>query len=101
MAKYKIYAGLGGGFGGGTLQGTEEFDSEEEAGEYAWETACEIYDSYGGLHGLRTLEDIINSDESEGGDVDVAYDIFMEERENWLSYWIQEVKDSESEPLKS
>lgn len=99
MAKYAIYAGLGGGFGGGTLQETEEFDSEDDAVFRAWELSCEIYDSYAGLHGLRTYDDILNSGDAE--DEDDADAIFDEERENWLSYWAQEIINIELEPLES
>jgi len=75
--------GLGGGFGG--IQNYEVFkvESRDLAETYAWEKACEEYESYAGMHGLRTIDDIMDEDEVE---YDEAEEIFNEERESWLDY---------------
>lgn len=87
--KYRIFAGLGGGFGGANEEGEYEFKDEEAALEYAYERACEAYDMYAGLHGLRSVADIMEEDDCDG---EYAEDVYNEERENWLDYYVEEVK---------
>ena len=93
MKEYKCWYGLGGGFGGARDFEIEEFDNEEKAEEYAWELACEYYENYVGLYGLRDYEQIA---EDEGLDIekdeDEINEIYNEERETWLDYWVEEVK---------
>lgn len=95
MKKYNIYAGLGGGFGGAHFCETAEFDTEEEAFAYAEELAKEEYDSYEGLYGLTTIEDVeadyreeneIENSSLDGRQIDDIKDTFNEERFSWLSY---------------
>lgn len=92
MAKYNIYAGLGGGFGGATYQYTQEYDSQEEANDDAYAIAVEDYESYAGYHGVvsydeicnRVLEDDEYKDLSEEA-VDALIDeMYNEEIENWI-----------------
>lgn len=102
MAKYNIYAGMGGGFGGPTYQDTDEFESEQAANEYARELAIEDYNSYEGYHGIRSWfecatdylmdngliedEDEVENyefSEEEREDID---DIYTEEVEGWIVY---------------
>ena len=92
MTKYAIYAGLGGSLGGARYEGTYEFSEEDEATEYAFEVACMVYDSYAGLHGLRTHSEIMEEEDCDEG---VAEDIYMEERENWISYYAEVAKGDE------
>ena len=65
----------------------------EKAEEYAWELACVYYDIYVGLYGLRDYEQIA---EDEGLDIekdeDEINEIYNEEREPWLDYWVEEVE---------
>ena len=49
MGYYKIYAGLSGGFGGANYIDTLEFENEDAANDYAFESACELYYSYGDI----------------------------------------------------
>lgn len=56
MAKYNLYAGLGGGFGGYQYHCTEDYDSREDAEETARELAIEEYQSYEGMHGICLRE---------------------------------------------
>lgn len=83
---YKIYSGLAGGFGGATLRCVENFDTVEEAEDFAYECACEEYDSMAGLHGLRSLQDIM---EEEGATEDEAEEYYNEDRESWLDYYVK------------
>ena len=96
MKKFKIYAGLGGGFGGANYHFTEEFKNEEVAMEYAYELAVQEYESYEGLHGIRTWEEIREElyemyppEELGREDIELAYN---EEMESWLVYYVEEVK---------
>jgi hypothetical protein len=90
--KFAIKYALGGGFGGCEMAEPEimEFDSRQEAEDYAYEMACEEYDQYDGLHGLRSVEQIMEEDEIE--DYDEAYEAWMDERESWLDWEVEEVK---------
>lgn len=81
--KYLIKYGLGGGFGGAINDEIEEFSTQEEAENYAWQKACEYYEQYEGLHGLRTTDEIMEEDEV---DEEEAQRIYEEERESWLDY---------------
>ena len=92
MAKYKVYYGLGGGFGGAGDPEILDFDTEKEATDYAWEMAVEEYESYAGMHGIRDIDEIMAE---EGVEEEEAYDVFCDERESWLDYWVEEVKDDE------
>ena len=92
MGIYKIYAGLSGGFGGAQYICTEEFDTRDCAESYAFESACEIYDSYEGLYGLRPVDDIIAEDDV---DEERALEIYQEERDSWIDYYVKEVSSFE------
>lgn len=94
MPYYKLYVGLGGGFGGATYQQTVECEDEQAALDWAYEDACEEYERYAGLHGLRDIDDIM---EEDGVDEDVAWEIYEEEREGWLDYWVEETNSLEEE----
>jgi len=85
--KYRIYAGLYETLGSVDYIDTIEFESEADAENYAWECACETYESYIGLHGIRGIDEIM---EDDGVDEEEAIDIFNEEREDWLSYYVRE-----------
>lgn len=80
--KYVITYGLGGGFNTSQSE-VIEASSEAEASKYAYEKACEEYENYVGMHGLRTTEEII---EEDGVDEEEAEEIYSDERESWLNY---------------
>ena len=90
MPKYKIFYGLSGGFGGASEGEIEEFENEDIATEYAFSCACEKYDNYVGLYGLRDIQEIMEQDEV---DEDEAEIIFNEERESWLDYYVELVEE--------
>ena len=66
----------------------DEEMAEDEANLSAWQKACDDYESYVGLHGLRTVQDIMEEDEIE--DEEEASTIYDDERESWLNYWVEE-----------
>ena len=76
--------GLSGGFGGIQNYEVIEAYSQDDADKQAWEMACETYESYVGMHGLRELSEIMEEDEIE--DEDEAMEVYNEEREGWIDY---------------
>lgn len=102
MAKYNLYAGLGGGFGGYQYHCTEECDSKTEAEEIARMLAIEEYQSYEGLHGILSEEDIreqyceengLNEDELSPADEDEISDMYQEEIESWITYLVTTIEE--------
>lgn len=83
ITKWFISYGLGGGFGGANNFEVIDAAHEDEANHYAWVKACEDYDSYAGMHGLRTTDEIMEEDDV---DEETAEQIYDEERESWLDY---------------
>ena len=92
MSKFEMRYALSGGFGGVENKEWEDSDAEtlEEAEKDAYQMACEEYDGYDGLHGLRTTEEIM---EEDGVDGDEAQETWIEEREGWLDYEAREKKN--------
>jgi hypothetical protein len=80
---YIIGWGLSGGFGGIRNYEVISEDSLEKAEMAAYYKAVEEYEQYSGMHGLRSVEDIMDED---GVDSDEADEIYNEEREGWLDY---------------
>jgi len=92
--KFKIYyaSGIGGDqidYGDSPPE-TGNFKNRDEAIEYAWEMACQEYDSYAGLHGIRTPEEIMDD---EDVDEKEAEEVYREERENVIEYDAKLVAD--------
>lgn len=79
-----IGSGLGGGFGGQKNFEVIEANSLEDAEKWAWENACDEYESYAGMYGLRDINQIMEEDGIE--DENEANEVFEEERESWLDY---------------
>lgn len=97
MKQYNIYAGLSGGFGGACYQYTTLCENEDEAYEEAYQSACEIYDSYEGLHGLLDWDSAVEEycgnnslDPNNLSDEDIQNieDIISNDRESWIDYWV-------------
>lgn len=80
---YIIGWGLSGGFGGINNYEVIQTSSLEEAEKDAYQRALEEYESYSGMHGLRSVDDIIDEDDV---DSDEAEEIYNQEREDWLDY---------------
>lgn len=84
MELFIIGYGLAGGFGGVRDFVVEQAKNEDDAYDIAFEYACEHYENYLGMYGLRDLGQIMEEDEIE--DEDDAVEIFEQEREDWLAY---------------
>lgn len=109
MAKYNIYAGLGGGFGGANYCTTEEFATLEEAEQYAYQQAVDEYESYEGMHGLRSWEEVkedyceefnVEEEDFHNGDYSAIDEEYQQEVEGWIDYravLASEDKDFEEE----
>lgn len=80
---YIIGWGLSGGFGGIRDYEVIMADSLEEADKEAYQRAIQEYEQYEGMHGLRSVDDIMEEDEV---DYDEAEQIYNEEREGWIDY---------------
>jgi len=91
--KFLVKYGLSGGFGGCEREEGEviEAGSLAEAEDYAYEIACQEYDSYDGMYGLRSVTMIMEEDKIE--DYEEAKEIWAEEREGWLDYCVKEIKE--------
>ena len=88
MKKYKIYAGLGGTFGGAKYVCTKEFKTHYQAEQYAFDCASDIYDSKSGINGIRNIPQIMKE---ENIDLFLAEDMFYDEAETWMSYYVEEI----------
>ena len=100
VGKWKIYAGLGGGVNSvryiTTVEGTRS-----EAEEMAYQEAISDYESYEGSGGIRSVEDIMEEDGIE--DYDEAHDVYVDERESWLEYYVKPddgVNESQNEEIE-
>ena len=82
--------GLSGGYGGIHDYEVIEAENLEEAENHAYEKACEYYESYIDGANLRDTDHIV---EEEGVDEEEAYEIFCEEREDWLEYVAMEYNE--------
>lgn len=92
MRVFRIFAGLSGSFGGAYYQETTDFLDEHRASEYAYGLARQDYESYEGLHGVMCIDDIM---EEERVDEEEAYQIYEEEVENWIDYYVEECTDED------
>lgn len=81
---YIIGYGLSGGFGGARNFEVVQVNTQEQAEKWAFDSACEEYERYVGMYGLRGLSQIMKEDEI--ADVAEAQQVFEEERGSWLDY---------------
>ena len=92
MNWYRLYIDSVGG--GVICEGPEEFRSERSALEEAYYLAIDDYESFEGYHGIPDIGDIMDNPEEYGLDADAAGDdcwsVYYEQREDWLSYWVEE-----------
>lgn len=87
---FEIRYGLGGGFGGaGDWEPCEGVDTLDEAVDCAYEQACQEYDSYEGMHGLGSFDEI--QEENPDWDEEEVEEQWRENREGWLDYEAREV----------
>lgn len=87
VKKWAIFAGLGGGFGGAEF--VEVFEgTKTQAEQYAYDTACDRYESYGGIHGLLSVEDVL--EENPEYTEEEAMEEVKEDMESWVDYRVEE-----------
>lgn len=100
MKLFNLYAGLNGGFGGPTYRGSIYAKNEDEASEWAYELACEEYDSYSGMHGLFDPQDAYDNPEDYGLDENPTEEdideLWREDRESWIGYYAVLAEDDEN-----
>ena len=99
MAYFRITYGCGCG------ENEEHFElnSQAEADEIAYQSAVDNYESYEGLHGIRSMREIAEEDfevDLDELDYDTAMYIdietaYIEERESCLSYYAEEISEEE------
>ena len=96
------YFKIGYGCGCGDNEDYIIAESEKEACDIAYESAIGDYESFEGLHGIRSMEDIAidDYDLSEEDDIpdelyDQIYQDYLDERESQLSYWAEEITEKE------
>lgn len=89
LQEYNIYAGLGGGYGGARYQCTTLAESEDDAMDEAYAIACDDYDAYVGIHGLRSYDDIAEDEGLDPNeDIEEIEEIYNQEREDWVDYYV-------------
>lgn len=85
---WAIFAGIH--IGGGAIFQEKFTGTKEQAEMEAWRLACDEYDSYLDLHGIRSIETIM---EEEDVNEEEAEEIFRDERESWLDYEVEPYDD--------
>ena len=89
---YRLYIHSVGG--GEVCEGPREFKSEEDARDAARIIAIDDYESFEGYLGVPDIGDIMDDMEGYGLDrnatEDDCWDVYYEQREGWLDYWIEE-----------
>jgi hypothetical protein len=55
----------------------------DEAITEAWVLACETFDGYAGMHGIREIEEIMEEERVSEKDAEMIY---QDERESYLDY---------------
>ena len=73
----------------------------DETVDIAHQSACDDYESYEGLHGIRDVADIAVDDYDVEGDeipdelYDQIYQDYLDEKESQLDYWAEEITEKE------
>lgn len=100
--QFWVFGGMGGGFGGphflGTVEGKNIDDPEVQ--EDARTLVVDEYESYAGLHGVRSWDEVKQDleesadPEDEITDEDVE-DAYNQEIDSWCSWWVIPAVDGE------
>lgn len=69
---------------------TAFFENENIAMEVAWGFAIQDYETYEGLHGIRDLNQIMEEEGIEDEDEDVACEVYLDERNAVIDYYVEE-----------
>lgn len=100
--EFWAFGGMGAGFGGphflGTLEGTAADDPEVQSD--AWDLAVDEYESYAGLHGILSWDEVRedleeSADEGEEVTDEDVQDAYNEHISSWVSYWVIPAVDGE------
>lgn len=100
MKEFWVFGGMADPFGGYHYLGTVEGSSADdlEMLRDARELCIDIYESYAGLHGIRSWdmvrEDLLEDDD-DISDEDVE-DAYNEEIDGWCAYWVKEAIPGEN-----
>ena len=73
--------GLSGGFGGIRDYEVIRTIDLEDANKWAYDQACDIYESYSGMHGLSSMSEIMEENDC---DEEEAQEIYNDERDSWI-----------------
>ena len=98
MKKFRIFAGLKGGLDGPSYVKTCLYKNKEDAEQDAYQYAIEEYESYAGSHGIRSLNDIAEEEDldlDDERDLREAEEIYNEDLESWIDFYVEEVKEGE------
>ena len=76
------------GCGCGTNELIVEAKSFNAAQDYAYDAAIEDYDSFAGLHGIPSLEDVCEDEGIEDTNSREAEEAYREQREMWIDYFV-------------
>ena len=101
MAYFRITYGCG----CGETEEYMEFSSQQEADNVAYQLAIDDYESFEGLHGIRSMREIAEEDfevDLDELDFDTAMYIdiettYLDERESQISYGAEEISREEWE----
>lgn len=99
--EFWVFGGMGAGFGGPHFLGTVEGKSldDPEVQEDAWTLAVDEYETYAGLHGVLSWDEVkADLEESFDGSVDdeEVNDAYNEEVSSWVSYWVVPAVEGEN-----
>lgn len=87
MAKFEITYGVGGGYNDSNTE-IVECNDLDEAWEWAYEAACQSFESFG-VFDYDEYEEVAEEEGWDDNDWDAAY---LEEIERWCHYKAKEVK---------
>ena len=92
MAWY-IKAGMGGGYGNSDLDDWQltEATNQKDADEWAWETACDDFESSGEFDYEAFEEEYPDAGEDE------QWEAYCQERESWIYYFAEEFDTNPNE----
>jgi len=88
MSKYKITYGLGGSFG--ENEEIVEFPNADMALKEAYYLAIQEYESYEGLHGIRSLSNIMEDEDCSEEEAQIIYE---DEIESVIDYWVEIIEE--------
>lgn len=96
MGKFRIKHALGGGFGGIENQEWEiiDADSLDKAMDEARQKAIEEYQSMEGMHGLKSVAEIMEEDDLSAEEAESVYE---DEMESWLDFTAEQLSDDGEE----